>query len=174
LVRGEVEVLQGPQGAERGGEWAAEGEIEKVDPSDGRRGVVGAGYVRPVARRAVVGGGGPVGERAGGVAEREPGGDEVVGVGGCARNGLEQKQQEREGAGGIHGWRWRWRWRWWASGLWRERGVAEWAGFEEGVAFWSQNWRLHGLRVGSHTRVILVGEPNGGTPRLALSKAMFS
>jgi hypothetical protein len=34
----------------------------------------------------------------------------VLGVGGCARNGLEQEQQEREEApGGIHGWRWR-RW----------------------------------------------------------------
>jgi len=106
LVRGEVEVLQGPQGAERGGEDAAEGEIVKIDPSDGSRGVVGARDVRPAARGAAVGGGGPAGESAGGVAKREPGGDEMLGVGGCASNGLEQEQQEREeAAGGIHGWR---------------------------------------------------------------------
>jgi hypothetical protein len=41
-------------------------------------------------------------------------------------------------------------------------------GFEEGVAFWSQNWKapwftlIQGREV---QRVILLGEPNGGTPR---------
>lgn len=120
-------MLQGPQGAERGWEGAGEGEIVQVDPSDGRRGrgVVGARHVRPAAWRATSVGSVPAGERAGGVAEGGPDGDEVLGVGGCARNGREeeQKQQHQElqdVAGGIHDWKW------WASGE-SARGV--WGSF---------------------------------------------